>query len=233
MNPFSKWFGRSTTPTRLEVFLSALSPEMFQSTYQAVADPKMRVPAVVSVHALLLAGGFACGLRDMMLKVSQARSTRSAFQFDAVATEAAAFAHYWLLRSQVCTRHDRPMSASVPHKDDDYLECLRESARLTNLSLERKVGFTLDSDLMLKRCNSYWFAEDVKSEPAEDRFGRFVISSFQSGSPTVETSVSISTSLPLQLCVTTYVPIFVSTRLADLETSTHALYLAHLEGKLG
>jgi hypothetical protein len=232
MRFFSKWFGGGSKQTRLESILADFSPEMFQDTYQSVNDPDMRVPAVVSVHALYIARRFACGLREMMRKVDKESAKVDVFPFDAVAFEAAAYAHYWLIRERLLADHDEDEFGDVLDEGDAYFECLNESARLTSALLVKVTDFNLNPDLLRNRCLNYSFKEGIKSERPEETFSRFVISSIQSRSPVIKTSVCISSSLPLQLCVFTYIPIFSSSLLAECKKSAHVLYLAHLDGAL-
>ncbi|MDT4332793.1 hypothetical protein ACQE3E_22880 [Methylomonas sp. MED-D] len=225
MGIFSKLFQKHAVQTPLEAFVSLVTPEQSQATYRSVKDESLRLPAALSTWVLYLAHRFSTGLREMLTSLAKTRGTNSPFAYDAVTFEAAAFCHYWLMREILNADDEEP-------EDDAYFECLKVSANITSSLLESKTNFDLPTELLLKRSMAYSYDEKYKDVPPEEKFANFLISSFQSGSPTVKSPVGISTSLPLQLSVASYIPIFESAYLAELKKIARVMYLADQEGAL-
>jgi hypothetical protein len=230
MSLFSKIFGSGAEQTELEAFLGGITPEKFQSTYKSVKDPDLRVPAAISVYVLYLAQRFASGLREMMGKADKNSVKGSSYPFDAIAFEAAAYSHFWLMREKLNV--DKDENEDEPEEDDPYFECLEASAQLTSSLLVSKTNFSLSTDLLMNRSITYSFEETRKSIKPQEKFAQFLVSSFQSRSPAIRSTAGISSSLPLQLSVISYIPIFSSSLLAECKKGARVMYLAHQDDAL-
>lgn len=229
MGFLSKLFGGGLEQTPLEAIVVAMTLEKVQGTYKSVKNPKLRVPAAISVYALYLAYRFSSGLRDMLGKIDKGSQKGGVFPFDAIVFEAAAFCHFWLMREKLAVNEDEDEGAP---EEDQYFECLRASAEITSSLLVKHTSFDLPADLLMQRSIAYSFEEARKSTRPEEKFAQFLVSSYQSQSPAIRTSVSISSSLPLQLSITSYIPIFSSTLLTEFKKGVRAMYLADQEGAL-
>jgi len=226
MGIFSKLFRKQVAQTPLETFISTITPEQSQKTYRSVKDPTFRLPAALSTWVLYLAHRFSNGLREMLMSTEKSLGMSNAYSYDCVAFEAAAFCHYWLMREMLNTDED-----DEP-EDSDYFECLKNSANITSSLLTDKVSFTLPDELLMQRSMAYSYEEKCKAVRPEEKFAQFLISSIQSGSPTTRSPVGISSSLPLQLSVSSYIPIFESTLLAEFKKIARVMFLADQEGAL-
>lgn len=227
MNMFSRLFGKKSLATPLEAFITSITMERSRATYHSVKDKSLRLPAALSTLALYLVQRFSSGLREMLAKLDkQSYPTNDSFPYDAVAFEAAAYCHYWLMRDMLNAEDDDETN------DETYFECLKNSARITSSLLAGKVPFDLPNDLLMKRSMGYSFEEKRKSARPEEKFAQFLISSIQSRSPLVKTSVGIESRLPLQLTVASYIPIFESTYLVEFKHAARVMFLADQEGTL-
>lgn len=226
MSIFSRLFRKKVEQTTLEEFIATITPEQFQRSYRSVKDPTLRVPAALSTWVLFLAHHFSSGLRKMLTSIEKTFETSSAYPYDCVAFEAAAFCHYWVMRQSLNADDDDEQ------EDSDYFECLKNSANITNSLLSSKAGFALPDDLLMKRSIAYSYEEKYKSVRPEEKFANFLISSIQSGSPEKRSPVGIKINLPLQLCIASYIPIFESTQLAEFEKAARVMFLADQEGAL-
>lgn len=225
MGILSKLFRRQTVQTPLEAFIGPITPEQFQTTYRSVKDQSFRLSAALSTWVLYLANRFSSGLREMLVSVNESIEIKTVFAYDAVAFEAAAFCHYWLMRDMLNADDEQI-------EDEAYFECLKAAASITSALLVDKSSFALPEELLMQRSMAYSFEEKRKMVRPEEKFAQFLISSFQSGSPTTRTSVGISSSLPLQLSVASYIPIFASTHLIELKKVARVMFLADQEGAL-
>lgn len=225
-NFFSKLFRKKVEQTPLEEFIATITPEQFQRSYRSVKDPTLRVPAALSTWGLYLAHRFSSGLREMMTSIEKTFETSSYYPYDCVAFEAAAFCHYWVMREFLNADEDDEQ------KDSDYFECLKNSANITSSLLSSKTGFAMPDDLLMKRSISYSYEEKCKAVRPEEKFANFLISSIQSGSPAKRSPVGIQSSLPLQLCIASYIPIFESTQLSEFKKAARVMFLADQEGAL-
>lgn len=221
MSIFSKIFRKQAEKTPLEAFIGALTPEQSQTTYRSVKDPSLRLPAALSARVLYLSHRFSSSLREMLNSVEK----DSAFAYDCVAFEAAAFCHYYLMRYLLNEEEEE-------NEDEKYLECMKTAANITASLITEKASFSLPTDLLLQRSMEYLHAEKFKSTSPQERFAQFLISSFQSGSPEKRTPVGISSSLPLQLAAASYIPIFESTQLVEFKKVARVTYLADQEGAM-
>ena len=225
-NFFSRLFRKKVEQTPLEEFIASITPEQFQRSYRSVKDPTLRVPAALSTWGLYLAHRFSSGLREMLTSIEKTFETSSAYPYDCVAFEAAAFCHYWVMREFLnADEDDEP-------EDSDYFECLKNSANITSSLLSSKAGFTMPDDLIMKRSIAYSSEEKCKAVRPEEKFANFLISSIQSGSPAKRSPIGIQSSLPLQLCIASYIPIFESTQLAEFKKAARVMFLADQEGAL-
>ncbi|MHB1077239.1 hypothetical protein [Thiobacillus sp.] len=221
MSIFSKLFRKPDVQTPLEAFVSTITPEQSQTTYRSVKDESLRLPAALSTWVLYLTHRFSSGLREMLASVDK----KTPFAFDPIAFETAAFCHYWLMRDILNADDDQA-------EDEIYFECLKASASITSSLLASKTSFALPTELLMQRSMAYSHEEKCKAVRPEDKFAQFLISSFQSGSPATKAAVGISSSLPLQLSIASYIPIFESTQLAEFKTVARAMFLADQEGAL-
>lgn len=228
MNVLSKFFGKKSVATPLEEFIGTITLEQSRATYHSVKNESLRLPAALSTWALYLVQRFSIGLREMLAKLDkQSYPTNDSFPYDAVAFEAAAYCHYWLMRDMLNADDDDDEPS-----DDTYFECLKDSANITSSLLAGKVSFDLPNDLLMKRSIAYSFEEKCKSVRPEEKFAQFLISSVQSRSPLVKTPVGIESRLSFQLVVASYIPIFESTYLAEFKKSARGMFLADQEGAL-
>ena len=221
MNIFSKLFRKPNVQTPLEAFVSSITPEQSQTTYRSVKDEGLRLPAALSTWVLYLSHRFSSGLREMLASIDK----QTPFAYDSIAFEAAAFCHYWLMRDFLNADDDQT-------EDEIYFECLKASASITSSLLVSKTSFALSTELLMQRSMAYSYEEKCKAIPPEEKFAQFLVASFQSGSPVKKTAVGISSSLPLQLSVASYIPIFESTRLAEFKKVARVMFLADQEGAL-
>lgn len=211
---------------------------MFPRLYRSVEKPALRVPSVTSAHALYIAGKFASRLRGMVRDLNKVVLRKGEpFPFDAVAFEAAAYAHYNLMRERLLAdaKPDNEAGIEEDEPDEDaaaFFDCVLLAAYATSDTLVQHTDFNLNSELLLNRCRAYAFNEGMKATPPWEQLSNFLISSIQSGSPAVKSSVSISSSLPLQLAVAGATQIFHSNSLAHFIEGTRLLYSAHLDGSL-
>ncbi|QOJ22572.1 MAG: hypothetical protein HRU78_02040 [Gammaproteobacteria bacterium] len=226
MDIFSKLFQKRVEKTPLETFICTITPEQPQRTYQSINDPNLRLPAALSTWVLYLSHRFTNGLREMLMSTEKSLGTSSVFSYECVAFEAAAFCHYWLMREVLNTDEDSEADES------NYFECLKNSANITSSLLTDKVSFALPDELLIKRSMIYSYEEKCKAVQPEEKFAQFLISSIQSGSPVTSAPVGISSSLPLQLSVASYIPIFESTQLAEFKKVARVMFLADQEGLL-
>ena len=227
MNIFSKILGKRSTTTPLEEFIGSIALEQSRVTYHSVKNKSLRLSAALSTLALYLVQRFCNGLREMLVKLDkQSYPTNDSFPYDAVAFEAAAYCHYWLMRDMLNADDEDETS------DESYFECLKNSANITSSLLAGRVSFDLPNDLLMKRSMAYSFEEKCKSVRLGEKFAQFLISSIQSRSPLIKTSVGIEIRLPLQLAVASYIPIFESTQLTEFKKVARAMFLADLEGAL-
>ncbi|TNJ39688.1 hypothetical protein FGF66_03425 [Chlorobaculum thiosulfatiphilum] len=227
-NFFSRIFRKKVAKTPLEEFIATITPEQFQSSYRSVKDPTLRVPAALSTWVLYLAHRFSSGLREMLTSVEKTFETSSSYPYDCVAFEAAAFCHYWVVREFLNADEDEDGEP----EGNDYFECLKNSANITSSLLSSKTGFAMPDDLLMKRSIAYSYEEKCKAVRPEEKFANLLISSMQSGSPTKRSPVGIQSSLPLQLCIASYIPIFESTLLAEFKKAARVMFLADQEGAL-
>lgn len=225
MSIFSRIFRKQALQTPLEAFISLVTPEQSQTTYRSVNDPSLRLPAALSTWVLYLSHRFSSGLREMLSSVGSAMEQNSTFAYDCVSFEAAAFCHYWLMRDMLNEDEEEV-------GDDKYFECLKAAANITSSLFASKASFSLPAELLMQRSMVYSHEEKFKAIRPQERFAQFLISSFQSGSPEKRTPVGISSSLPLQLAVASYIPIFESTQLAEFKKIARVMYLADQEGAL-
>lgn len=225
MSIFSKIFRKQAVQTPLEAFIGLVTPEQSQTTYRSVKDPSLRLPAALSTWVLYLSHRFSSGLREMMSSVGKSMGQNSAFAYDCVAFEAAAFCHYWLMRDMLNEDDEEAI-------DEKYFECLKTAANITASLFVGKTSFVLPPELLLQRSMVYSHEEKFKAIRPQERFAQFLISSFQSGVPEKITAVGISSSLPLQLAVASYIPIFESTQLTEFKKMARVMYLADQEGAL-
>jgi hypothetical protein len=227
MNNFlSKFFQKKMEKTSLEKFISIITPEQFQRSYQATKNQNLRVAAALSTWVLYLSHNFSSGLREMLLSIEKTFKISSLYPYDCVAFESAAFCHYYVMREFLNIDEDDAL------EDDDYFQCLKDSANITSSLLLDRVGFTMPDDLLMKRSIAYSYAEKFKEIKPEEKFTQFLISSIQSGSPEKHSQTNIQSSLPLQLCIASYIPIFESTQLAQFKKSARVMFLADQEGAL-
>jgi hypothetical protein len=226
MGFLSRLFRLRPKQTRLESFLAGFTQEMMMRTCGSVSE-QAQVPTAICTRSLYIAGRFADGLRDMMQSVGKGLSVdREDFPFDVVTFEAAAFAHYWLMREALLADADSKEREEVHGDEAAFFENLKLAASAASQILADYTDFNLKSDLLMNRCLAYSFEERFKATPPEQQFSKFLMSSIQSRSPSVKSSVRISTNLPLQLCVATYIPIWSSTLLDELKKATRDLHMA-------
>ena len=225
MSIFSKIFHKPAVKTPLEAFIGLVTLEQSQATYHSVKDPSLRLSAALSTWVLYLSHRFSSGLREMLSSVGKPKGQNSTFAYDCVAFEAAAFCHYWLMRDMLNEDEEGV-------GDEKYFECLKAAANITSSLFCSKTSFSLPAELLMQRSIVYSHEEKFKTIRPQERFAQFLISSFQSGSPKKRTSVGISSSLPLQLAIASYIPIFESTQLAEFKKIARVMYLADQERAL-
>ncbi|MCX7097720.1 MAG: hypothetical protein NTV43_07425 [Methylococcales bacterium] len=225
-NFISRLFRKRNERTPLEEFIGIITPEQFPRSYRSVKDPTLRVPAALSTWVLYLSHRFSSGLREMLTSIEKTFKTNSAYPYDCVAFETAAFCHYWLMREFLNTDEDDET------EDSDYFECLKISANLTSSLISSKASFAVPEDLLMNRSIAYSHEEKFKAITPEEKFSNFLISSIQSGSPAKRSPVGIQSSLPLQLSLASYIPIFESTQLAEFKKAARVMFLADQEGAL-
>ena len=227
MSIFSKLFVKKIIQTPLETLINSITPQHSQTTYKSVKNDNLRLPAALSTYTLYLTQRFSNGLREMLSSLDKLMTPMNeAFPYDAIAFEAAAYCHYWLMRDMLNVEDEDE------DEDEAYFEFLKTSANITSVLLEDKTSFELPSDLLMKRSMAYSFDEKCKLGRPEEKFAQFLISSFQSRSPVVSTSVGVTSSLPLQLSIASYIPIFESTHLIELKEVARMMFFADLEGAL-
>ena len=161
----------------------------------------------------------------MLLSVGKSMDKNSTFAYDCVAFEAAAFCHYWLMRDMLNEEEEEI-------GDEKYLECLKAAANITSSLFSSKTSFSLPAELLMQRSMVYSHEEKFKAIRPQERFAQFLISSFESGSPDKRTPVGISSNLPLQISIASYIPIFESTQLAEFKKIARVTYLADQEGAM-
>lgn len=210
--------------TRLEAFLSGVTPERMLHACSSSSE-EVRVPMAISVRSLHIAVKFSDGLRDMVRKVGRGFAIEGEhFPVDAVAFEAAAYTYYWLMREALLHDVEPDEEEEIDEEEAEFLECLKLAASATSEIFVQHADFNVKSDLLMNRCLAYSFEEGMKATPPDEKFTSFLLSSIQSRSPSEKHSVGLSTSLPLQLCVATYVPIWTSTLLDELKKGTREFY---------
>ena len=225
-NFFSRLFHKKIAKTPLEEFIATITPVHIQNSYRSAKDPTLRVPAALTTWVLYLAHHFSSGLREMLTSIEKTFEVNSTYPYDCVAFETAAFCHYWVISEFLnADDDDEP-------EDNDYFECLKASAKITDSLLSSKAGFAMPDDLLMKRSIAYSYEEKCKSVRPEEKFANFLISSIQSGSPAKRSSIGIETNLPLQLCIASYIPIFESTQLAEFKKAARVMFLADQKGEL-
>lgn len=226
MGIFSKFFRKQTTQTPLEAFISKITLDQAQRTYKSVENPTFQLPAALSTSVLYLAHHFSNSLREMLVSTDSIK-TSNGYSYDSVAFESAAFCYYWLMREMLNEDDD---DEDEEPKVNDYLECLKISANITSSLIADKVSFSLADDLIINRSIAYSSAEKFKATRPEEKFAQFIISSIQNGSPSMMSSVDISSDLQLHLCAMAYIPIFESTLLTEFKKTARVMFLADQEG---
>lgn len=225
-NFFSRLFRKKVEQTPLEEFIATITPEQFQRSYRSVKDPTLRVSAALSTWVLYLTHRFSSGLRETLTSLEKTLETNGAYPYDCVAFEAAAFCHYWVMREFLnADEDDEP-------EEGDYFECLKNSANITSSLLSSKTSFAMPDDLLMKRSIAYSYEEKFKAVRPEEKFANFLNSSIQSGSPAKHSPVGIQSSLPFQLCISSYIPIFESIQLTEFKKAARLMFLADQEGVL-
>lgn len=231
MNRFlSKILRRRSTRSRLESFLSDITPDRLWRSFDSITEPKVRVSTALSLRTMRTAGMFSNSLREMLLSVGKGSIAHTEFPFDAVCFEAAAYCYYSLMRKHLKANLDPEYDDEADDEEAEYFQCLGLATDATTELFRELTDFDLPSDLLMKRCLAYSYEEEVKATPPNEQMFLFLSSSMQSKSPLLTAVAGISTSLPLQLCIASYIPIFSSTLLAELESATREFYLASRNG---
>ena len=233
MKILSKIFGKKATKTPLEEFLGSITLEQARENYYSVKDESLKLPTALATFALHLSHRFVIGLRDMLNTLEkQIRITNADFPYDAVAFEAILYSYYWLMRDILNNDELEIDGDDEPYDENDYLECLKNSANIASSILDSEAQFDLSNTLMMNRIMAYSFEEVRNSVRPEEKFSQFLISSIQSRSPQIKSNVGLKSSMPLQLSVASYIPIFETAQLAQFKKTAKAMYLADREGEL-
>lgn len=225
MKFLSQFFSKKFKQTSLEKFLSAIKLEQAQRNYQSVQNINLRLPAALSTWVLFLTHSFASGLREMSYSLNKKSNAKEVYAYDPVAFETAVFCYFWLMREFLNAENEDLDESS-------YFECLNQSAQITYSLLLAEANFDVPDDLAMDRCIAYSRGEKFNGIRPEEKFAEFLISSVQSGAPAKRTAVGVSSSLPLQLVVTAYIPIFISTRLNEFKKVARNMFLAHQDSIL-
>lgn len=208
MGIISHFFGKASRQSPLRVLLGALSFEQSATTHRTVTDPSLRLPAALSIWALHLAHRYAEGLEKMVGNQDGGIGAVNA-AYDRIASEAAALAHFWLLRDFL--REDE-----LDDEDETYIEVLKVAAQLSNTILMKEAPLVARKEWILNRALGCSHAEKFKSKTLGEQFDAHILE-----------AIGPNASLRTQLAVATYYPIFESAHYKPFNKSARVMYIAH------
>jgi hypothetical protein len=154
------------------------------------------------------------------------------FLYDVAAFEAAAYSHYWIMREYFQVNDDDDRDGDEDGESDDYFECLRDAAHVTNTVITSRTTFGLADDFLFNRVVSYSQRSTKSDYGPPERFANTLVSSLKKGTPGAHPTRPNGESLALGLAIATYVPIFQQTYLDALPKTARALFLADKGGLL-
>lgn len=232
MSLFRRLFGTAQSPaTALQGFLAKLTLQHAQTTYPSVKNPRLRLPSAISSTALYAVNKFVVGYSEMVRDTSKAAGiSPPAIPYDAVAFEATAYLHYWLMREHLRPNtydDDEEEEEEGPAGNEDpYFSCLKEAAHISALLIQRYTTFSLPEQFFMNRVISY-----SAHESSPELFLRVLLSTQARGVPGPVKRPDAAT-LPLDLAAISYVGIFHKSYLEALPTSVQNLYAADKAGLL-
>lgn len=199
MSIVSRLFKKTRQRSRLEEFLSELTPSAIRSASLKARDEEMRVASAISLLVLAATHRFSSELADSVEKLSVKSGVRPArMAFDVVAFEVAAFSHHALLTPFVEYSDDVNQDES---EDDPYFVVLRSAAHLSSSVLQ---GFT---DLgFINRALSYSLPK--RRSDAVTEFETILSSAIEGGSPKAGLRGPLSLDLGLTLALRIAIPGF-------------------------
>lgn len=199
MSIVSRLFKKTRQRSRLEEFLSELTPSAIRSASLKARDEEMRVASAISLLVLAATHRFSSELADSVEKLSVKSGVRPArMAFDVVAFEVAAFSHHALLTPFVEYSDDVNQDES---EDDPYFVVLRSAAHLSSSVLQ---GFT---DLgFINRALSYSLPK--RRSDAVTEFETILSSAIEGGSPKAGLRGPLSLDLGLTLALKIAIPGF-------------------------
>ncbi|MCZ7566363.1 MAG: hypothetical protein M5U08_23300 [Burkholderiales bacterium] len=227
MNPFRRLFGKEPARTALQDFLAKLTLQDAQATYHSVKNENLRLPSAISSMVLYLTNKFVAGYSDIARETSKAAGASPAtIPYDAVAFEAAAYIHYWLMQEQLRMRdiEDEDEETEEGDAQDPYFSSVKEAMHITDLLIRRYVPFSLPEQFFTNRVISY------SAQSAPELFLRILRSTHANGTPGPVKPVAAS--LPGDLAAISYVRIFQKSYLETLPKSVQGLCAAHQAGQL-
>lgn len=204
MSIVSRLFKKTRQRSRLEEFLSELTPSAIRSASLKARDEEMRVASAISLLVLAATHRFSSELADSVEKLSVKSGVRPArMAFDVVAFEVAAFSHHALLAPFVEYSDDVNQDES---EDDPYFVVLRSAAHLSSSVLQGFTDLGLPEQFFINRALSYSLPK--RRSDAVTEFETILSSAIEGGSPKAGLRGPLSLDLGLTLALKIAIPGF-------------------------
>lgn len=221
MSIVSRLFKKTRQRSRLEEFLSELTPSAIRSASLTARDEEMRVASAISLLVLAATHRFTSELADSMEKLSVKSGVRPArvVAFDVVAFEVAAFTHHALLAPFVEYSDDANQDES---EEDPYFVVLRSAAHLSSSVLQGFTDLGLPEQFFINRALSYSLPK--RSSEAVTEFETILSSAIEGGSPKAGLRGPLSLDLGLTLALKIAIPGFCTNIVPALSVAARKVF---------
>lgn len=233
--------GRTLAPapapasSRLQAYLQTLTLDSPRQAFHATKASDMRFPAAVSTFVQHLGHKFATGYAETLHETSSSMGLPvPPMPFDAVAFEATAYIHYWLMQRElsyesIVGRHDDDddeQEGDEVAPKDPYFDAMLDATHLSAGIMRHFVALQLPENFFVNRAGSY-----ATAKHSAERFVQVLESTHLRGIPG-PVQPAPADALALSTVATMHVGMFHTAYLETLPSNVRGLYAAALEGRL-
>lgn len=231
MGLLGKLFSSPKNTSQLESFIKNITLDHALDIYENASNPDLRLPMAISMTILYITHQFCEGFLKMEGDLGKStRTPNHQRAYDAIAFEAAAFSHFWLMKEYLQADLDR---MECDDEDDDFdgdrdprHSDLVSSAIINDGLLSRYTDFGLPDKFFVRRSFSYCQSNDIKIDIQQlmDRFEHKLHCSILAGKPIQQKQRQLG-HLELDLTLKAYIPIFVANSLPALSETVERLFV--------